>query len=143
MSINAAVAALDKEIQLVDKRRARLGTLREALVAEGDQVEDAVEASAPAKGKPGPKPGAKKGKPGPKPGAAKKGKPGPKPSLVTKGRPGPKPGAAKKATTLAPTATANKTATPKKRVVSPEVKKKMSDSAKARWAAKSASKKAV
>jgi len=109
MSIHAAVAALDKEIQAIDKKRARLVSLRDALVVE-DGAEAPSASSVPVKGKPGPKPGAKK-KPGPKPGT-------------------------KKATAPKGATTSLKAATPKKRVMSPETKKKIGDAAKARWAQK-------
>ncbi len=115
MSIHAAVAALNKEIEAVDKKRARLVSLRDALVVE--EGADALPASnAPVKGKPGPKPGAKK-KPGPKPGT-------------------------KKATVVKGATTPLKAATPKKRVMSPEAKKKIGDAARARWAQKAKANKA-
>jgi len=115
MSIHAAVAALNKEIEATDKKRARLVSLRDALVVE-EGAEALPSSSAPVKGKPGPKPGAKK-KPGPKPGA-------------------------RKATAVKGATTSLKAATPKKRVMSPEAKKKISDAAKARWAQKTKANKA-
>ena len=60
MSIPAAVEALNKEIEELDKKRNRLASLRDALIVEGkDGGSDAV-SSVPAKGKRGRKPGATK-----------------------------------------------------------------------------------
>jgi hypothetical protein len=124
MSINAAVAALNKEIEAIDKKRSRLVSLRDALVIEEGAEAQPTNSVSATKGKPGPKPGAKKASR--KTGAKK---PGPKP--------GPK-------TTTAKTATAPlKAATPKKRVMSPEAKKRIGEAVKARWAEKAKAKKAA
>lgn len=125
MSIHAAVAALNKEIEAIDKKRVRLVSLRDALV-----VEEGVEAL-PASSVP-----VKKGKPGPKPGAKK---PGQKPEAK---KPGPKPGT-KTATVVKRAAAPLKAASPKKRVMSPEAKKKIGDAVKARWAEKAKANKAT
>lgn len=130
MSIHAAIAAMNKEIEAVEKKKARLESMRDALVAEAGEAEVATTSIAPVKGKPGPKPG-----------SVKRGKPGPKPGATTKGKPGPKPGAAKKALTSQVAVAARKTPADKKRVMSAEAKKKIGDAAKARWAAKAATKK--
>jgi hypothetical protein len=124
MSIQAAVAALDKEIEALDKKRGRLVSLRDALVVE-EGTEIGASATVPVnKGKPGPKPGAKKSGPTP-----------------TRDKLGPKPGS--KATVRSKAATPRKVATPKKRVMSPEAKKRIGDAVKARWAEKAKAKKAA
>lgn len=119
MSIHAAVAALDKEIEAIDKKRARLVSLRDALVVE-EGAEALPASSAAVKGKPGPKPGSKK---------------------KTGAKPEPKPGT-KKAAAVKGAMTSLKAATPKKRVMSAEAKKKISEAAKARWAQKAKANKA-
>jgi hypothetical protein len=125
MSIQAAVAALDKEIEALDNKRGRLVSLRDALVVE-EGTEIGASATVPVnKGKPGPKPGAKKSGPTP-----------------TRDKLGPKPGS-KKATLSSKAATPRKVATPKKRVMSPEAKKRIGDAVKARWAEKAKAKKAA
>jgi hypothetical protein len=132
MSIHAAIAALNKEIEAVGKKKVRLESMRDALIGEAGDVDAVPASSEPAKSKPGPKPG-----------AAKKGKPGPKPGTVKKGKPGPKP-VANKATTIQDTVAAKKATPPKKRVMSAEAKKKIGDAVRARWAKKtSAAKKAA
>ncbi len=125
MSIHAAVMALDKEIEVLDKRRVRLVLLREALVVEDGAVAEAAVSLPLVKGKPGPKPGAKKS--GLKPG---KKKPGPKP-------------AGTKATVLTKAAAQLNVPTAKKRVMSLEARKRIGDAVKASWAAKAKAKKAA
>lgn len=65
MSIHAAVAALDKEIEASEKKRSRLVSLRDALVVEGNTEIEASNRVIAKKGRPGPKPGAKKREPKP------------------------------------------------------------------------------
>jgi hypothetical protein len=107
MSIPAAVAALDKEVEELDKKRARIVSLRDALLAEGAEGSNGVKSSVPAK----------KNKPGPNPGSARK-------SATVK-----RTGVAKKAVV------AKKAAAPAKRILSPEARKKIADAQKKRWAA--------
>jgi hypothetical protein len=132
MSIHAAIAALEKEIEAVAKKKARLESMRDALAVEAQGAEVTVASST----------AAKKGKPGPKPGSAKKAKPGPKPAVAKKGKPGPKPGA-KKTSTVQESVAAKSASSPKKRVMSAEAKKRIGDAQRARWAKNTATKKAA
>jgi hypothetical protein len=109
MSISGAVAELDKELASLNKEIARITQIRESLVQEA--------------AKSGTRGGATLAPAAP----AKK--------AVARKKPGPKPGS-KKSAPAKKSASAKAVTPPAKRVISAATRKKMSDAAKARAAAK-------